>query len=72
MKEIFFLEFINNKDCRVLIDLNDIKFIQEGGEQSKGYCKIYFYSSPEIFEWIKEDYDSVIEKLKNYYKNLNN
>jgi hypothetical protein len=34
--ERFFLEFINNKDCRVLIDLNDIKFIQEGGEQSKG------------------------------------
>jgi hypothetical protein len=68
--ERFFLEFINNKDCRVLIDLNDIKFIQEGGEQSKGYCKIYFYSSAEIFEWVKEDYDSVILKLQNYYKNL--
>lgn len=70
--ERFFLEFINNKDCRVLIDLNDIKFIQEGGEHSKGYCKIYFYSSSEIFEWVKEDYDSVILKLKNYFINLDN
>jgi hypothetical protein len=67
----FFLEFVNNKNVRVLIDTADIKFIQEGGETSKGYCKIYFYSSAEIFEWINEDYDSVIEKLKNYYKNLN-
>jgi len=70
--ERYFLEFINNKDIRVLIDLNDIKFIQEGHEQSKGYCKIYFYSDSETFEWIKEDYDSVILKLNNYYKNLNN
>jgi len=70
--ERYFLEFVNNKNLRVLIDTADIKFIQEGGEQSEGYCKIYFYSSPEISEWIKEDYDSLIEKLKNYYKNLNN
>ena len=67
----YFLEFVNNKNVRVLIDTADIRFIQEGCEQSKGYCKIYFYSSTEIFEWINEDYDSVIEKLKNYYKNLN-
>ena len=67
----YFLEFVNNKNVRVLIDTTDIKFIQEGSETSKGYCKIYFYSSAEIFEWINEDYDSVIEKLKNYYKNLN-
>ena len=70
--ERYFLEFINNKDIRVLIGLNDIKFIQEGSEQSKGHCKFYFYSAPGTFEWIKEDYDSVILKLNNYYKNLNN
>jgi hypothetical protein len=67
----YFLEFVNNKNVRVLIDTADIKFIQEGCKQSEGYCKIYFYSSAEIFEWINEDYDSVIQKLKVYFKNLN-
>jgi hypothetical protein len=67
----YFLEFINNKDCRILIDLNDIRFIEEGGEHSKGYCKIFFYSDITISEWIKEDYDSIILKLQNYYENLN-
>lgn len=67
----YFLEFINNKDQRILIDLNDIRFIQEGGQNSKDYCKIFFYSDITISEWIKEDYDSVIEKLNNFFTNLN-
>jgi hypothetical protein len=67
----YFLQFINNKDRRILIDLNDIRFIEEGGEHSKGYCKIFFYSDITISEWIKEDYDSVIEKIQNFFINLN-
>lgn len=67
----YFLEFINNKDLKILIDLNDIRFIQEGGEHSKDYCKIFFYSDITISEWIKEDYNSVIEKISNYFINLN-
>ena len=35
----YFLQFINNKDRRILIDLNDIRFIEEGGEHSKGYSR---------------------------------
>lgn len=68
----YFLEFINNRDRRILIDLNDIKFIEEGGENSKGYCKIFFYSDNSISEWVKEDYNSIIERLNNFYSNLNN
>jgi hypothetical protein len=58
-----FIDFKTNRDKRILIDLNDIRAIEEGGENSEGYCKIYFYSSTNIQQWIKEDYDNVIQRL---------
>lgn len=58
-----FIDFTTNKNKRILIDLNDIRAIEEGGEHSEGYCKLYFYSSTEIQQWIKEDYDNVIQRL---------
>jgi hypothetical protein len=61
-----FIEFINNKDVRILLDFNDIRAIEEGPETSKEYCKIFFYSAINTFQWVKEDYDSIILKLKNF------
>ena len=59
-----FIEFVNNQDERMLIDLNDIRLIQEGNTDTfKGYCKIFFYSDVNVQQWIKEDYDSIIKKL---------
>lgn len=66
-----FLEFIDNKDRRVLIDLNDIRYIEEGGEHSKGFCRMYFYSDIQVQVWIKSDYDNLINKIENFYKFLN-
>jgi hypothetical protein len=64
----YFLEFINLNEQRILIDLNDISRVEE----SKENCKIFLYS--EIYEYvlIKENYNIVIDKLKNYFNNLNN
>lgn len=67
----YFLEFIDNKDRRVLIDLNDIRYIEEGGEHSKGFCRMYFYSDIQAQVWIKSDYDNLINKIENFYKFLN-
>ena len=64
----YFLEFISINEQRILIDLNDISRIQE----SKENCKIFFYSDTTEYELIKENYNSVIDKLKNYFNNLNN
>ena len=58
-----FIDFTTNTNKRILIDLNDIRAIQEGGVDSPGYCKLYFYSSTNIFEWVKEDYDNLIQRL---------
>ena len=66
-----FIEFTTSKDKRLLIDFNDIRAIEEGGEHSPDYCKLYFYSSTNIQQWIKEDYDNVIQRLLTL-ENLNN
>jgi hypothetical protein len=58
-----FIDFTTNRDRKILIDLNDIRAIEEGTKESEGYCKLYFYSSTEIQQWIKEDYDNVIQRL---------
>ena len=58
-----FIDFTTNRDRRILIDLNDIRAIEEGTIESDGYCKLYFYSSTNIQQWIKEDYDNVIQRL---------
>lgn len=66
-----FLEFTDNKDRRVLIDLNDIRYIEEGGEHSKGFCRMYFYSDINAQVWIKSDYDNLLNKIQNFFINLN-
>jgi hypothetical protein len=58
-----FIEFTTNTNNRILIDLNDIRAIEDGGELSPDYCKLYFYSSTNIQQWIKEDYDNLIQRL---------
>ena len=67
----YFLEFIDNKDRRVIIDLNDIRYIEEGGEHSKEYCRMFFYSDTKAQVWIKSDYDNLINKIQNFFINLN-
>jgi hypothetical protein len=65
MKDRRFIEFVNNNNERMLIDFDDIRAIQEGNtDSSKGYCKIFFFSDVNVQQWIKEDYDSVINKMK--------
>lgn len=66
-----FLEFTDNKDRRVLIDLYDIRYIEEGGEHSKGFCRIFFYSDISTHVWIKSDYDNLLNKIQNFFINLN-
>lgn len=65
MKDRRFIEFVNNNNERMLIDFDDIRAIQEGNtDSSKGYCKIFFFSDVNVQQWIKEDYESVINKMK--------
>ena len=65
MKDRRFIEFVNNNNERMLIDFDDIRGIQEGNtDSSKGYCKIIFFSNINVQQWIKEDYESVINKMK--------
>jgi hypothetical protein len=65
MKDRRFIEFVNNNNERMLIDFDDIRVIQEGNtDSSKGYCKIFFFSDVNVQQWIKEDYNSVINKMK--------
>lgn len=58
-----FIDFTTNTNKRILIDLNDIRAIEEGGVDSPDYCKLFFYSSTNIQQWIKEDYDNLIQRL---------
>lgn len=71
MKDRIFIEFLNNNNERMLIDFNDIRCVQEGNsEHSKGYCKIFFFSDVNVQQWIKEDYNSVLNKIKMILKTL--
>jgi len=58
-----FIEFTTNENKKILIDLNDIRAIEDGGEHSPDFCKLYFYSSTNIQQWVKEDYDNLVQKL---------
>jgi len=62
-----FIEFFAKEEfgggvTRILIDVTDIKMIQE---ESQG-CILYFFSQDKQIQRITDKYDSVINRLKNY------
>ena len=60
-----FIEFLNNNNERMLIDFDDIRCVQEGNsDTSKGYCKIFFFSDVNVQQWVKDDYQNVVNKFK--------
>jgi hypothetical protein len=51
---------------RISLDIKDIRAIVEKKEGTK----ILFYSDLKLVEWVNEDYDTVIQKIRNREKLL--
>ena len=59
------LTTINDK--RILLNIKDIKAVLE----TDSGTKIIFYSDNNLFEWVKEDYDTVYNKITGKEQILN-
>lgn len=72
-KRVVFVEFVTNSKQRMLIDFYDIRGVMEGNtEADKGYCKIFFHSNVNTFQWIESDYESIVNKITAVLQSLNN
>jgi hypothetical protein len=72
-RKVVFIEFVTNTNQRMLIDFFDIRGVREGNAESdKGYCKIFFHSNVETFQWVKSDYEGLVNKMTAVLQSLNN
>jgi hypothetical protein len=61
------IEFtILGSDRRITLDIKDIRAVVEQNEGTK----ILFYYDLKLVEWVAEDYDTVIQKIRNREKLL--